>query len=68
MSVIVRSNTFQMKKKQERCLLAVLNCYSDNYLELLQRSGSVSLETQQMCSVACSIFKTSNYLNPNLMK
>lgn len=32
--------------KYERCLLPVLNGYLNNYIELLQNSKSVSMETQ----------------------
>ena len=45
-------------KIQERCLLSVLNDNSSNYKELLQSSGSVSVETQRLCPIAYDVLRT----------
>ena len=42
----------KIKKIQERCLCVVLNNYSSNYSELLQRSGSVFLVV--VLAITCS--------------
>ena len=39
-----QKNRNRIEKNQERCILAVSNDYSSNYLKLLQSSGSVSME------------------------
>ena len=44
--------------------MAVLSEYSSNYSELLQSSGSVSMETQLVLLRAYEGFKTLNDLNP----
>ena len=51
-----------------RCVRVVLNDYSSNYLELLQSSGSVSMETQRLHTIAYEVLKTLNNLNQNSMK
>ena len=45
-----------------------LNDYLSSYVELLEKSTSVSMETKRLCTIVYEIFKTLNNLNPHFMK
>ena len=57
-----------MERIQERCLKLVLNDYTSNYAELLEKSKSVSMETKRLQNILIEVFKTLNDQNPIFMK
>ena len=58
----------KIEKIQERCLRLVLNDYTSNYEELLQKSGNTTMEIRRLRTLAIEIFKTLNNINPSFMK
>ena len=54
----IRNILNEIKTKNSRCLLALLNDYSNKYSDLLQSSAYVSKETQRLRSTAYGVFKT----------
>ena len=58
----------KIEKIQERCLRLQLNNYTDNYENLLTKSGNQTMEIKRLRILATEIFKTLNGLNPKFME
>ena len=64
------SKEFQNKveKIHERSRKFLLNDHLSSYVDLLEKSASVSMETKRLRTMVYEIFKTLNNLNPVFMK
>ena len=68
LSFLLMSIFAKIEKIQKHCLRLELDDYESDYVNLIKKNGTTTMEIKRLRTLATDIFKTINNINPSYMK